>query len=91
MSERRCQYEGCTSTDTLECPMDDSPVGEMPDWFCPKHAPLMGHCGVCGSFWGGVDEFETAGICPHCRDDMRADCDDVGDEMDYVDDDGEID
>ncbi len=73
--EHRCQCEGCSSTDTVACTLDDE-TGD-PDYFCIEHAPFMGHCYICGQFWGGIESFDFGpGYCEHCRGDIRSDEDD---------------
>lgn len=83
----RCQYhEDCTSWDTLACVMDNDDKDPM--WLCPEHAFALGHCSVCGQFWGGIESFDFGpGYCEHCKSDVESDCYDPDDDDGYDDED----
>ena len=82
----RCEYPECTSWDTLACVMDND--DDNPSWFCPEHAFAMGHCFICGQFWGGVDNFEFGpGYCEHCASEIERDDYDPDDDDEYCEDD----
>ena len=82
----RCQEPECRFAG-IPCEIGDLSEFEQPtEFFCGDHASKHGYCGCCGSFWGGIDSFEATGLCDHCRDQLREDESDWGDEFDYRDD-----
>ena len=81
-----CEHEGCDK-EGVECRIDDDSPCE---YFCPEHAFEAGYCYCCGSFWGGIEEFDFGrirGVCPHCRDEIESNESDGSDddEIDYDD------
>jgi uncharacterized protein (TIGR02996 family) len=82
----RCQHEGCRAQGR-PCVIEDEPAENgtpqyETDYFCEEHAQEHGFCHCCGSFWGGIEafDFDRAGLCPNCRDQIDADFDDGSDD-----------
>lgn len=52
---------------------DNEPAG----YYCPEHALQLGHCALCGHFWGGIESFDFgSGLCEHCESEVDDGIDD---------------
>jgi len=80
--QKSCEEPGCLELGA-PCRVEDD---DEPEYFCSEHAFQAGYCYCCGSFWGGIVEFDFAkirGVCPHCRDQILADTCDPEPDEDY--------
>jgi len=68
----RCEHEGCSSFDTIQCRLVDWESSEKPydiSWYCGEHCHSEGFCWMCGEFWGGNEffDFNKSGLCENCQ------------------------
>ncbi len=90
--QHSCQEEGCSEQGSA-CFLPDNETDTPNYYYCYKHAKDNGFCYGCGSFWGGVEEFEFApywgnikGYCPHCSDEIKTNLGEYDEEdEDYMD------
>ncbi len=75
-----CQQDGCWERNAVPCflPDYDAPDGRTAEpsyYYCTKHCHTQGFCWGCGTFWGGVNDFDFApsGLCEHCRSEYEDD------------------
>lgn len=88
--------QSCRAPDAIYCYLPEPPRCSGPEYrlrerppdevLCAECAVAAGYCRSCGDFWAGITSFDFIhpGLCDHCHDQIRQDCDEAGDEYEEM-------